>query len=208
MTEQEVAETVAALLELVAFVIRTAPKVREFWNDHALPTIRSKWETRPRRALPASPPADLQAPEVNTAAVPDPDQAADSETQDDRVPMSSQEARARLLLALTARRISDEQIEALLDARIGTDEGVGELHRALAELTPREMSRITAALETPPAVLGSVRTDLLQNLGAEQSDRATNDEVPGWDPLGRFRQKRHRPGSQPDSGHTAKAEPD
>lgn len=151
--DQEPSETeklVAALLLLGALkaVEKAAPHLRQWWTEHALPALQAKRArlagARARRANRRTAPAET-APATRQSS-----QEVVAALDAYKASMSSDEARARFVAALTARLLSDQQLAILRDARIEDEDGPVELGTVSAE----EISAgIAAMLEANPSLL-------------------------------------------------------
>ncbi|MEV3871608.1 hypothetical protein [Streptomyces sp. NPDC049906] len=151
--------------------IATAPRVKRWLDDRALPAIKSRWNKTPRRNMPAATRgtdiklATAEAPTVIEATAVDSPQESVVALDEHRVRMSSAEARARFLLALAARAFSEEQLRIVSDADIEDDDGFVELKHAVDELTPRQAANIVKTLEVNPLLLdGEALTELVKAL--------------------------------------------
>ncbi|MEV7807426.1 hypothetical protein AB0O28_31215 [Microbispora sp. NPDC088329] len=176
----EVEALLGALVLLGAIVAlkKAEPYVKRWWNDQALPTLKSTWNRLARTRM-----ADSRATtaELSTLAGPAP---ADSsrevlgELEECRASMSSAEARERFVAALTARLFSEEQIKMLCNARIGDDDGSSELNSTMGMLTPKQIGDgIALMLEANPSLLDEATlTELGRILGRSRDG--------GYVPLG------------------------
>lgn len=137
-------------------VVRATPRVRRWWNEVALPTIRAKGRGAAGTKHAA---ADIAVPEEVT------DEGAraafaeevDAVLEDSKTLMSSREAQERLLSILLAAAFIAEQVRALHNARIEPDADDGEipeLQKAMASLTTRQITdTINRALEADTSLL-------------------------------------------------------
>jgi hypothetical protein len=104
----ELAEAISDFLAcaIAHAAVAAKPHVKRWWDDQALPAIKSRWNKMPRRNRPAgtretdSRPATAEASTVIEATVADSPQEVVAELDGYRVSMSSAETRVRLLLAL------------------------------------------------------------------------------------------------------------
>ncbi|EGE43794.1 hypothetical protein GTY83_22315 [Streptomyces sp. SID4928] len=170
---EEIREAVYDLLAhiIVDVGIAATPRVKRWWDDQALPAIKSRWKKMPRRNRSAatcesdSRPATAEAPTVIEATTVDSPRELVVALDENRVSMSSTEARARFLLALAARAFSEEQLRIVSDAHIEDDDGFVELKHAVDELTPRQAADIVKKLEVNPLLLDSeALTELVKAL--------------------------------------------
>jgi hypothetical protein len=166
------------LLGVLVAVERAKPHVQEWWTETARPAMRSKWndlaESRPRRARRRTTSAE---PATTTAPAPAPAESTQevlAALDAYKASMSSEEARARFVAAVTARLVSEEQLAILRNARIQGEDGPLELDT----LTARQISTaMTAMLEENPALLDAetAAAELARLLGPS---RAESDYAP------------------------------
>ncbi|MFJ5614669.1 hypothetical protein ACIQCJ_35485 [Streptomyces sp. NPDC093221] len=140
-------EEIIELLELVytiaKWVERVAPHARVWWNQQALPVMKSTWGrvARVRR-------------DGSLSTVVAADAAVESSAEEPRVDMSSAEARERLVAALKARQFSDEQLRVLRNARIEGDAEPLELRSAMGDRALVQLrNEIRLMIETHPEAL-------------------------------------------------------
>ncbi|MFG2481027.1 hypothetical protein [Streptomyces fagopyri] len=137
-------------------VVVAKPHVERWWEDQALPAIKSGWKKMPRRNRTVgtretdSQPAAAEAVTVVEATVVDSPHEVVAALDVHKVSMSSTEARVRLLLALMARAFSEEQVRIVSNANIEDDGDFAELKRAVEELTPQQVANTIKALEVNP----------------------------------------------------------
>lgn len=188
LTDEELAEALEALARLVLIVATlasaAAPHVRSWWQDIALPAmrsakngavtaVRSRWDrvTAARRTgppaveiiTPAEPAGGARSTELAVAF------------QEYQARMSSAEARERFVRALLARAFSEEQLRLLRNARVD-DDRPSALATAVAALTPAQVEdTLTVMLEKNPSLLGC---ESLHQLGMVLGRRADGDLVP------------------------------
>ena len=141
---EEIIELLELLYAIAKWVERTAPQARAWWNEQALPVVKSTWGRVARARKDDSRPADLAA-----------DTAVEATAEEHRVDMSSAEARERLAAALMARIFSDEQLRMLRNARIEDDAESFELSSTIGGLTLGQFREgIRLAVDTYPEALG------------------------------------------------------
>lgn len=149
-------ELLAALviLGIIAAAERSAPHIKRWWHDHAVPFMkrsrkRSSREGGERGLEPVVARHTLEPTPV------EPSQDAIVALDGYGPTMSSAEARERLVLALVARLFSDEQVRVLRSARISDDDALRELTSTLAELTPQQVGEgMMRMLEANPSWTG------------------------------------------------------
>lgn len=164
------------LLGVLVAVDKAKPHVQEWWTEKARPAMRSKWndlaESRSRRASrrTTSAEAATTTPPAPTESTQEVLAALDAY----KASMSSEEARARFVAAVTARLVSEEQLAILRNARIEGDDGPLELDTLTAQQISEAM---TAMLEANPALLDAetAAAELARLLGPS---RAESDRVP------------------------------
>ncbi|MFG2381210.1 hypothetical protein [Streptomyces avermitilis] len=158
---EEIIELLELLYSIAKWMERIAPQARVWWNQQALPVVKSTWGRVARARKDDSRSAAVAADAVEAPA------------EEHRVDMSSAEARERLVAALKARLFSDEQLRVLRNARITDDADSFELSSAMGGLTLEELrDGIRLMVETHPEVLseemsleGSTSRDSLQRIG-------------------------------------------
>ncbi|MFF4305515.1 hypothetical protein [Streptomyces sp. NPDC001601] len=160
-------------------VVAAESRIERWWDDQALPAIKSRWNKMPRRnRLAKSREIDSQlstaeASTVIEATVADSSHGAISVLDGNKVNMSSAEARMRLLLALIARAFSEEQVRIVSNALI-EDDDFAELKRTVGELAPRQVASIIQTLEVNPLFLNNeTLTELEKALGRNEKINET-----------------------------------
>lgn len=154
--ERELAEQIAALIlaGIVLAVTEAAPHVRRWWNEKAVPRVKSAWKRIP---LPRK--ANSQVATTTSDSVTPPRFVASATGVEiavlkSKVSMSSSEWEHRFRAMLAAGAFKDEQLRILSDARIEDGDGVLEAQSAMEQLTPRQFAdRITLMLEANPSLL-------------------------------------------------------
>ncbi len=152
-----IADVVNHFIDLA--VAEAKPHVRKWWNEQAVPTIRSTAaSTRSRLARTRK--AGRRVPNDDSVRFADVVARDDGPTESVGLPekprarMSTGEAQQRLLAAVMARAFSDEQIRLLLGAEIGDADGPLALQDSMAQLSPQEIQRhITVMLDANPHLL-------------------------------------------------------
>ncbi|WP_440098481.1 hypothetical protein [Streptosporangium sp. H16] len=172
------------LLVAIEAAQQAAPHLKRWWNDQALPFMKS---TRNRLARTrktdnqADPtestiligPAPAKAPQEVIAAL-----------EQYRANMSSSEARERFISALLARLFSEEQMRVLRNARIENENVPLELS-AMEALTPQQVGdSIKLMLEKHPSLLDEeTLTEFWKVLARNQADSEhvplRNEEIQG-----------------------------
>lgn len=147
--EREIQERIGQLIDIV--VAKAKPHVKKFHNEKALPAFQTKWENRPRRKsrkqLPASEPMSIAEMRVVVS------QEVEESTAEYRQNMSSQEAQARIVLALFLRELSDEQLTMVANAGVEFDEGIDDLQRKLAGLPQEQVTYMIESLMADPSLV-------------------------------------------------------
>ncbi|MEU0765465.1 hypothetical protein ABZ351_38160, partial [Streptomyces microflavus] len=138
---------------LIKFSAWTAPHLKRWWKDQAIPFAKS---TRSRFSRTRKDDGSDESDESITLAerAPQgPSREAIAELEEDRVSMGSEEASARFAAALMAKLFSDEQMEVLRNARIEGEGGSLE-SCAVEQLTLQQvMDNVRLALEVNPSLL-------------------------------------------------------
>jgi hypothetical protein len=139
------ADVVSHLIDVA--VAGAKPRVKRWWNEQALPAIKSTAEsTRIKIARSRESGRHADTAELATSAAPAP--------EENQVTMSSEEAQQRLVAALMARAFSDEQIRMLLSARIEDVDAFLAWKSSLEQFTSQELeAQITLMLEAHPSLL-------------------------------------------------------
>ena len=150
----ELGELLGALILLGAIKAaeKAAPHLKIWWNDQALPFMRSTWN----RLVPTRKADSQSAPTESTTLIGSAPTEASQEViaalEEYRVSMSSAKARERFVAALMARLFSEEQMRMLRNARIEDENGPLELS-AMETLTPQQVGdSIKLMLETNPSL--------------------------------------------------------
>jgi len=174
--DDELRELLGALVLIGALkaVEKVAPHAKRWWDERALPVVRSTWnKPRTRRALRRVTAGEL-ATSVESAASVDASQELGAALEAYKASMSSVEAQQRLIAALMARLFSDGQLRMLREARIEDETGSLELGPAMATLTPEQLGdSITLMLEANPSLLdGETLVEIGKILGVGRA----NDE--------------------------------
>lgn len=150
------------LVELVSELLSRAighaaaaamPHVKRWWNDQALPAIKSQGSRLARRRKADRQPAAAEAPTVLEATVVTSSHEVIAALGGNGASMRSTEARARLLLALLARAFSEEQIRVVANAKIEDEDGLVKLKRTVDDFTPQQVANIIKTLEVNPSFL-------------------------------------------------------
>ena len=150
----------------------TKPLLKRWWNEQALPAIRSTAEsTRTKIARSRESSRRTDTTESATSVVPAP-----AET---RVTMSSEEAQQRVVAALMARAFSDEQIRMLLSARIEDVDAFLEWKSSLEQFTSQELeAQLNVMLEAHPSLLDEfVKLFWADRIGAGPGVLVRNESV-------------------------------
>ncbi|MEU6183710.1 hypothetical protein [Streptomyces coeruleorubidus] len=167
-------------------VVAAESRIERWWDDQALPAIKSRLNKTLQRNRPAenretdSQSSIVEASTVIEATVVDSSPEEISVLDGNKARMSSAEARMRLLLALMARAFSEEQVRVVSNAII-EDDDFAELKRAVDELTPQQIANIIQTLEVNPLFLSDETwTELEKTLGRNEKInevlRLTNSE--------------------------------
>ncbi|MGW2563054.1 hypothetical protein ACWCXB_28175 [Streptomyces sp. NPDC001514] len=146
-------EILEALVILIKAAERAAPHLKRWWNDQALPFMKSTRNRLARTRKDDSPDAPTESATLIESVPSEPSQEAIAELEEDRVSMSNEEASARFAAALVARLFSDEQMRILRNARIENDNDSLELS-TVEKFTPQQIGdSIRLILETNPSLL-------------------------------------------------------
>ncbi|WP_440065583.1 hypothetical protein [Streptosporangium sp. OZ121] len=152
-SELEALLGVLVLLVAVKAAEKAAPHLKRWWDDQALPFMKSA-----RSRLARTRKADSQAARTESTTLMGPASAEDSQRvvaglEGHRVNMSGAEARERLATALLARLFSEEQMRVLRNARIEGENDHLELS-TMETLTPQRVSdSIRSMIEKNPSPL-------------------------------------------------------
>lgn len=156
---------------LIVAIERGTPHAKRFWQEKVRPAIQPRVNrVAQRRALRRQRRADKK-PVVVEATFVEPSQEIATASKEFRANMTSSEAQARYLLALAARRFSDDQMDLLAKTDIREEEGFIELERALSELPPEQVAKMLEKFEANPSLLtGDALTGLGLIMGVERVD--------------------------------------
>jgi hypothetical protein len=154
---------------------RAAPHVKKWWDDQAAPSIRTQWSRLAKFRRSDDSCSAVEEPVETETAAEGPSRDAVAVIEEQRVRMSSAEARARLLLALAAKAFSDEQMKMIYHAQVEDDEGLAELHRAIDQITPEQASTIVGRLEGNSSFLDVETSVALGRI--LRGDEPTKEEV-------------------------------
>lgn len=139
---------------LAVAIERGTPIARRFWIGTVRPALQARvdavreWRTQRRERHKSGVPSVVDAEVAR-----DPRAEIVAASAEFRRNMSSTEAQARYLLALAARRFSDEQMTALASADIADHDGIRAIEETLSTRPPAEVARMLAALEADPSLL-------------------------------------------------------
>lgn len=146
-------EIVEALVILIKFAEWTAPRLKRWWNDQALPFVKSTRNRFARTRKDDSSDAPTESATLIESVPSEPAQEAISELDEDRVSMGSEEASVRFAAALIARLFSDEQMRILHNARIENENDSLELSAA-GKLTSQQIrDNVRLILNANPSLL-------------------------------------------------------
>ena len=155
---EAVADVAAEVLtELITAGLEVAkPQVSRWWAERGRPKLKSVAQsTRSRfRRAPTTTPPDPEAFLIEGVTANE--SSAQLETSQDVTVITKVEAEQRLTAALLARAFSDEQVKAVLNARI-VDEMHQEVHLSLEEVPRDEIeAQVGRLLEANPAMLAGL----------------------------------------------------
>lgn len=170
-------ERIIQVFEDVALLVEWAtPHVKQLWHEKGPLAIAALSGIKAALTAPEALKATAMQPVVVEPTVVDSGRELAVADEVGRTDMSSAEARARYLAALTARAFSDEQMKLVSNANIVDGASLAELQRTLAELSPQQVKGIIEAVEANPSVL---RGDMLAELGKlRRLDRVEHEAVP------------------------------
>jgi hypothetical protein len=128
-------------------VAEATPRLRRRWHEQALPAIRSTTESMWAKIARSRKP-NRQAGTAGLAA------SVGPSPEDERVTMSSEEARQHVIAAVIAKAFSDAQLRMLLNARIEDPDAFLKWQNSLEQFTRQELEdRIALELEHHPSLL-------------------------------------------------------
>jgi hypothetical protein len=166
----------AVLGVMVAAARKGTPHLKRWWHDTSLPFLES---TKTRLSRTRATRGEVLAAESSTVTGTGSAQSSPevfAALQDHKASMSSAEARDRFVAALVARLFSEEQLNALRNARIEDDGGALELASVMETLTPRQLEEsITTMLEANPSWPDD---ETVAELGRVLGRRISGDDVP------------------------------
>ncbi|WP_144316985.1 hypothetical protein [Streptomyces sp. sk226] len=156
---EEVAE---ALIMLIKFATWTAPRLKVWWKEQALPFAKSTRSRFSRTRKDVSSDVSEESVTVVGSTPAESSREVIAELEEDRVSMDGEEASVRFAAALVAKLFSDEQMEILRNARIEGEGGSLELS-AVEQLTLQQvMGNVGLILEANPSL---VTRETLAELG-------------------------------------------
>jgi hypothetical protein len=147
--------------------VRNAPRIKTWWNDSALPAMRSKWNHITKTVEEGPALAAVMAISSDTATA-DFSREVDAAFADPRISMSSAEALERRVAVLAAAAFIARQMRTLANSRIvEDDDGFADLKQAFDKLTTQQVTdSINVMLETNASVLDEeTSTELLKIFG-------------------------------------------
>ncbi|MCX5524709.1 hypothetical protein OG342_17855 [Streptomyces bobili] len=146
-------EVLEALVTLIKAVEWAAPRIKRWWNNQALPLVRSVRTKVVRSREDDNPNAPTASATWVESAPSDASQGAMADLEENRASMSSEEAAARLSASIMARLFSDEQVRILRNARIEGDAGSLKLSEG-PNFTPQQIREgVRLALEENRSLL-------------------------------------------------------
>jgi hypothetical protein len=160
----------AGVLGTIA-VVKNAPKIKNWWSDTALAGIKWKWNGIAKTGEADSQAATVEMTALSDTAPTDFSKEVDAVLEESRTSMSSTEAQERLLAILVAAAFIAEQIRALSNARIETDDDdVLVLKSAMGKLATLEVTdSINLMLETNASLLNEeTSAEIIRIFGGSQ----------------------------------------
>lgn len=173
----EVLEALANLV--ITAAVAAAPHIKKWWTDKVVPTFRvsrdgvkSAYKRVPHWRKDRGPTSTAVVVSVVGPAPVQSNSEPAVAVQDDRIRMSSVEARERFVAALVAQAFSDAQMKILQHAQIEDEEGPVELEDAIRAPTPQDVAEtLKGILERKPSLLDrGTLTELGSILGGGRAD--------------------------------------
>lgn len=134
LSPEEAAQAIGVLigvaLAVVAGAVQAAPHAKRWWDEDALPRLRSLFKKKQHLAPTA---ADLAS--ISPVAPADFSKAVDAALEDSRSRMGSEEAHRRLAAILAASAFIADQMRTLSNARLEDAAELPELQSAMDKLT-------------------------------------------------------------------------
>lgn len=174
---------VVALLAAKAYV-KAKPHAQRLWREKIGPVVQARRDTRSRRKSErqtrreqkrSTDQIDLIESATDIATEPKKDIVAASRMQQRN--MNTSEARIRYLMALEAKKFSENQLRMISNATILENEQFIELEQSLSELHPSQISQLILLLERKPSMSTDEVAALAMSLSAtRQEDTPTRDQ--------------------------------
>ncbi|MCW2134522.1 hypothetical protein [Arthrobacter sp. VKM Ac-2550] len=154
--ERELAEKIAALIVAgtVRAVAAATPHMKRWWNEKAVPPVKSVWKrvTSPRRAN--SQAAAATSSSLSQATFVASATGVEVAVRESKISMGSAEWAQRFRAMLAAGAFKDEQLRILSSARIEDGDPLLETQSKMEQLTPQQFAdRIKLMLEANPSLL-------------------------------------------------------
>lgn len=160
-SDEDDAPTLGALVAAALIVVGViaAPRIKNWWQDKAFPSLRTKWPALERFVRPAAEesnnavaPTELAL--LSKTAAADFSKAVDVALEDSKTGMSRDLAQKRLAAMLTAAAFIAEQMRVLSNARIEDDAEFPDLTSAIEKLTTQQVTdSINRMIETDAPLL-------------------------------------------------------
>ena len=154
--ERELANQIAALIlnGTVRAVVAATPHVKRWWNEKAVPPVKSVWKrvTAPREANSKATVDTFSS--VSRATFVASTTAVEVAIPESKISMRSAEWAQRFRAMLAAGVFKDEQLRILSRARIEDDDALLESQSTMEQLTTQQFAdRIKLMLEANPSLL-------------------------------------------------------
>lgn len=179
--ELELAAKIAAMIVLfmVGVVAEATPHVKRWWNERAIPTVKSAWKrvTALRTAnstVGATSSSVGQATFIASAA------GVEVAVAESKVRMSTAEWEHRFRAMLAAEEFKNEQLQILSHARIEDEGTVLEAQEDAKQLTAEQFAdRIKLMLEANPSLLNEETSAGLMRVFSARFERSNESGRPG-----------------------------
>ncbi|WP_427004192.1 hypothetical protein [Pseudarthrobacter sp. H2] len=179
--QRELAEKIAEMIVAgtVWAVVAATPHVKRWWNEKAVPPVKSVWKrvTAPRKAnnRAASAPSSPVSPATFVASA----TAVEVAVAESKISMRSAEWEQRFRAMLAAGAFKEEQLRILSSARIEDGDAHLETQSTMEQLTPQQFTdRIKLMLEANPSLLDEETSAELMRVFSAQSKPSNNPGMP------------------------------
>jgi hypothetical protein len=146
-------------------VDRNAPRIKQWWDDQAVPAVQTVWRTIARQHEVVAHDATAEMPILSKTALEAFSSEIDVALEDSRSSMSVAEAQQYLLEILMAASIIADRMRALSNAHIEDDASLPELKITLEKLTTQQVTdTINRILATNTSILDDETSEIFARI--------------------------------------------